>query len=300
MNNNSSLIQRIRNLVTSFVVVAVIASGTIMVGPEALDVEEITVAAFNIQVFGKAKRSKPDVMEVLVDVAQEFDVFVVQEVRDSSEKTADIFLEELNADSELTYAMYEGPRLGRSSSKEQYVLYYVPALVELRSAYTFPDDDDVFEREPLVATLSSGNFDFTIIVCHVKPDDAESELHALEDVVSVVLEADPTEEDIILMGDFNADGDYLDEDELPLIFSPDEYHILITNDLDTMTTSDNTYDRMIVMDGTFDNEYVLDSAAVYRFDSEFGLADGEFVQAVSDHYPVFASFSVTNVDDDGP
>ncbi len=299
MDNNSSLVQRIRQLISSFVVVAAITSGTILVGPEALDVQEIQIAAFNIQVFGKTKRSKPEVMEVLVDVAQEFDVLVIQEVRDASETTADIFLDELNAESEFTYAMHEGPRVGRSSSKEQYVIYYLPALFELEYAYTYPDDDDVFEREPLIAKLRAGDFDFTLIVCHVKPDDAEAELQALEEVVSVVLEADPTEEDIILLGDFNADGSYLDEADLPVIYDPAEYHILISDDLDTMTTSDNTYDRMIIMDGTFDNEYVAGSAAVFNFDLEYGLTDEDFVQDVSDHYPIYADFDVTGADDDG-
>jgi len=299
MDNNSTLVQRIRQLISSFVVVAAIASGTILVGPEALDVQEIQIAAFNIQVFGKTKRSKPEVMEVLVDIAQEFELLVIQEVRDSSKTTADIFLDELNAESEFTYAMYEGPRVGRTSSKEQYVLYYLPALFELEYAYTYPDDDDVFEREPLIAKLRAGDFDFTLIVCHVKPEDAEAELQALEEVVSVVLEADPTEEDIILMGDFNADGSYLDEADLPVIYNPAEYHILIPDDLDTMTTSDNTYDRMIIMDGTFDNEYVAGSAAVFSFDLEYGLTDEDFVQDVSDHYPIYAGFDVTAVDDDG-
>ena len=35
---------------------------------------EITIATFNVQVFGESKRAKAGVMDVLADVADEFDV----------------------------------------------------------------------------------------------------------------------------------------------------------------------------------------------------------------------------------
>ena len=38
----------------------------------------ITIAAFNIQTFGKTKRSKPEVMAVLAKIAREFDVLLVR------------------------------------------------------------------------------------------------------------------------------------------------------------------------------------------------------------------------------
>ena len=79
--------------------------------------ETITVAAFNIQVFGRSKRAKPEVMRVLTAVAREVDVLLVQEIRDSSEQTADIFLAAINSPnssntaSRRSYRMVEGPRL---------------------------------------------------------------------------------------------------------------------------------------------------------------------------------------------
>jgi len=64
--------------------------------PEAQ--QTITIASFNIQVFGQTKAGKPDVMTTLAKVAREFDVMVVQEFRDASEQTADIFLDRINQD----------------------------------------------------------------------------------------------------------------------------------------------------------------------------------------------------------
>jgi len=65
---------------------------------------------------------------------------------------------------------------------------------------------DVFEREPYIASFVSGNFDFTIIGSHIKPNDAYSEMGNLTNVVNFVLSDNPDEQDTIVMGDFNADG----------------------------------------------------------------------------------------------
>jgi deoxyribonuclease-1-like protein len=295
---NNGIIGKIRDLIAAAVVIFSITSGTILVGPETLDAQEVRIAAFNIQVFGKTKRSNTEVMDILVDIFQNFDIVVVQEIRDASEETADIFLDALNESSEFTYDMIEGPRIGRSSSKEQYAIFYVPALVQIEHAYTLPDDDDIFEREPLVVTFKAGNFDFTIVVCHVKPNDAENEIIALAEIPPVLLEANPLENDIIILGDLNADGTYLDEETLTSIFAPDDYKILITNDMDTMTKTDNTYDRIIITQGTYDYEYIEDSAGVFEFDWVLGIDDEELVYDVSDHYPVYAEFDITLPDDD--
>jgi hypothetical protein len=53
--------------------------------------DTITIAAFNIQILGKSKREKTEVMDVLARTVREFDVVLVQEIRDASEtRGADI------------------------------------------------------------------------------------------------------------------------------------------------------------------------------------------------------------------
>ena len=116
-------------------------------------------------------------------------------------------------------------------------------------------------------------------------------------IVPTILAANPEEEDIILLGDFNADGDYLDESDLPTIFPANAFQVLITDDMDTMTTSDNTYDRIIVPVGNA--EYIEGTAQVFEFDFEYGLTGDDFIKKISDHYPVFAEFRTTGPDDDG-
>jgi hypothetical protein len=44
----------------------------------------IKIASFNIQVFGKSKRSKKEVMAVLTKTVTNFDITAIQELRDKS------------------------------------------------------------------------------------------------------------------------------------------------------------------------------------------------------------------------
>ncbi|XOB46624.1 MAG: endonuclease/exonuclease/phosphatase family protein [Candidatus Nealsonbacteria bacterium] len=261
----------------------------------------LKIAAFNIQIFGKTKREKDDVMDMLTKIAREFDVMLVQEIRDKEEKTMPYYLQKIN--DELGYQKYDfirSERLGRTTSKETYSYLYNTDKVQFieGSEYVYNDTNDVFEREPYITSFRSGNFDFTLIGIHVKPDDADSEIGHLTDVVASVLAENPNEKDIIVMGDFNADGSYFDEDDDNNPFKASEFHWIITNDMDTMTKSDWTYDRMIMMDSTLNHEYIENSASVFYFDEKYGINDETFIWEVSDHYPIYADFKSNLTDDD--
>lgn len=264
-------------------------------------IPEIKIASFNIQILGKTKREKEDVMNVLTKIAQEFDIIFVQEIRDKEEETASYYCQKINE--EVGYNKYDfikSDRLGRSQSKEAYSYFYNTDKVKLieDSEYVYNDVDDIFEREPYIASFKSGNFDFTLTGIHIKPDDADAEIGYLVDVVNSILVENPNEKDIITMGDFNADGSYFDESDNTNPFKASEFHWVITNNMDTMTKSDWTYDRMVMMDSTFNHEYIENSASVFYFDEEYGINDETFVWEVSDHYPIYANFKTNLIDDD--
>jgi deoxyribonuclease-1-like protein len=257
----------------------------------------IKVAAFNIQVFGRTKRGKPEVMDVLADVAREFDVMLVQEIRDSSGETAPAYLDLINAEG-ASYAYVESERLGRSTSKESYAFYWDTETVEYLegSAHVYNDTGDVFEREPFVASFRSGGFDFTLVGIHTKPDDAEHEIGNLTVVVAGLLASNPGEADVVVMGDFNADGGYFDEDG-PSPLKGVGYHWVVENGFDTMTKTDWTYDRIVLLNGTYNGEYVAGSCEVFYFDAAYGVGQ-ELTEDASDHYPVYALYRTDLPDDD--
>ena len=76
---------------------------------------EIEVAAFNVQVFGRTKMQDERVVELLVEVILRYDVILIQEIRDSSETAIYDLLDEVNEQSARDYEIVVSPRLGNDS-----------------------------------------------------------------------------------------------------------------------------------------------------------------------------------------
>jgi len=284
-----------------FIIIATVAYAYISSEQDqVVEAETAKIAAFNIQVFGEAKSQKEDVMAALTKIVREFDIVLIQEIRDASEQTIPNFVEKINQIEGPNYSFISSERLGRTTSKEAYAYIYNTETVQFiqGSAYVYNDVNDVFEREPYIASFKIGSFDFVLVGIHTKPDAAYNEIGNLTLVVSSIQAAKPNEKDIIVMGDFNADGTYFDEDDASNLFKASEYNWIILNDMDTMVKTDYTYDRIVVLDATFNHEYDANSARVFCFDQVYGLNNQTFVGEVSDHYPVFAQYKTNLVDDD--
>lgn len=251
----------------------------------------LRIGAFNIRVFGKTKASKPEVMDVLADIIRTFDIVAIQEIRDKDQTALPQLVDLVNANG-TQYKFIVGPRLGRSVSKEQYAYIYNNETVNLNGTpwtYPEPNGTDPFHREPYVAYFEAvnGSFDVVLIVCHVDPNEATEEINALDTVVNYTRGKYPTEEDLIVFGDLNADCRYFDEDSNCSICGSD-YFWCINNSLDTTTSAtDCTYDRLIIT-----KEVISDYtgvSGVFLFNDTYNLTVNETL-AVSDHYPIYAEF----------
>ena len=97
------------------------------------------------------------------------------------------------------------------------------------------------QHEPYIASFTSGDYDFTLIRIHTKPDDAYREIGNLTIVFDYV-EGLGDEPDIIALEDINADGSYFDEESTVNPLKASEYIWVVDNDLDTITKTDWTYD----------------------------------------------------------
>lgn len=263
------------------------------------ETSKIKVGAFNIQIFGVQKASNNQIMDVLTKIAREYDVILVQEIRDSSGTVAPSYLEKINQSFGCPkFAFIQSPRLGRSSSKEAYAYFYNQTKVSKINDYVYQDTNDVFEREPYIATFKSKNFDFTLIGIHTKPDNAGQEIADLDTVVNNTFVAYPNEKDIIVMGDFNADGSYFNENNNTNPFKAAKYSWVISNMIDTMVKTGWTYDRIVMTNSTLNYEYIPNSASVFYYDQKYNITDKNFVVDVSDHYPVYTEFRTDLSDDD--
>ena len=94
--------------------------------------ETLRIGAFNIQIFGISKASKPEVMNVLADIIRTYDIIAIQEIRDASQTALPALVDLANSDgSQYDYVLSE--RLGRTTSKEQYAYIFNTQTVELTS-----------------------------------------------------------------------------------------------------------------------------------------------------------------------
>lgn len=264
-------------------------TGTVV--PSAQPGGTIRVASFNVQVFGEAKLAKPQVMSRLVDVARKFDVLAIQEVRAASQDVLPRFVEQINA-AGRRYDYAVGPRLGRTSSKEQYAYVFDAARIEIDrgSIYTVSDPDDLLHREPLVAGFRVRGppperaFTFTLINIHTDPDETDAELDVLDDVFRAVRDDGRDEDDAILLGDLNVDDAHLGE----LGQMPGVYWVVAGTPTNTRGTKQ--YDN-ILLEPRATGEFT-GRAGTFDLQREFNLSLEQALE-ISDHLPIWAEFSTT-------
>jgi len=260
--------------------------------PELNRSEVARIASFNIKVFGETKMSKPAVVDALVDIVLTYDLVAVQEIKDIDQTVPYDFLDAINAKSTTSWEMLLSPRSGLQeddqSSQEQYAFYYNSSVFRSIGNGTLHNDsvNDDFQREPFIGQFevldSNGTgtgFDLRLITIHTKPgDETIGEISALHNVVNTYLENNSDEQEVVILGDFNAACSYVSSNELsnsPLAHS--NYTWLIENNVDT-TVSDSycAYDR-IVTNGDLDGRLV----GTWGVDTSFSDSD------ISDHYPIW-------------
>lgn len=250
---------------------------------------KIKISSFNIQIFGQTKSQKPEVMDILKKTIDNFDIVAVQEIRDITGSSIFTLLKEINSIQGNNYSVIYSPRLGRSSSKEQYAFYYNPSILSYQSSYTYSDPSDLFEREPFLAKFNSSSFDFVLITIHIKPEDAYNEINALHSVLQDAKSKFPDEGDFIILGDLNADCDYLNE-KLDFTLIENQAFVWVVDDSADTTTKSTicTYDRIIFQRNETTEDFT-GNWGVFYFDQLYSL-NKEQTEAVSDHYPVWAEF----------
>ena len=255
--------------------------------------QNILIASFNIQAFGKKKLADPWVIGHIVSLIRLFDVVAVQEVRAEDQTTVPTLIKMINANG-ARYDYLLGPRLGRSVSKEQYAyIYDTERLVSGPDAvYTIEDNADLLHREPLVARFVTRvqpgvrPFSFSLVNMHTDPDEVKTEIPVMHTVLKGIREFEyysAREDDVILMGDLNAGPKQFGElGRIPGIFWTVENE-------PTNTIRKSIYDN-IIFDRGLTNEFtgtsgVLDVCDLFKITIDEALR-------ISDHLPIWAEFTI--------
>ncbi|XP_020862390.2 deoxyribonuclease-1-like 2 [Phascolarctos cinereus] len=267
------------------------------------------VGAFNIRSFGDNKVADPACGSFIAQILAEYDVTLVQEVRDPDLSAVSALLEEINSISEYTYSYVTSEPLGRDNYKEMYLFVYRTETLSVLDSYCYPDPEDVFSREPFIVKFSSPNTggaspplwinsrllstaptaakEFVLVPLHSAPHNAVAEIDALYDVYLHVIDKWGTD-DILFLGDFNADCNYVKQHDWANIRlrTSEIFKWLIPDDADTTVgNSDCAYDRIVVCGSRLRKCIAPNSATVNNFQKSFSL-DQTAALAISDHFPV--------------
>ncbi|XP_063710563.1 deoxyribonuclease-1-like isoform X2 [Symsagittifera roscoffensis] len=258
--------------------------------------EKLSIAGFNMQVFGDTKYSSQSLGDhVYIDQTLRHDVMLLQEIRDKDASSIHSLFTQVK-DVDPVYEMDLSERMGRTSSKEQYAYIYRSNKLELLDSYAYPDPLDIFEREPYIALFETAaeNFRFAMIGLHAKADSKLTfgEIDALY-LVAETVKMDLNVEDIIIIGDLNADCSYLSnakKAKLSLVQDTSYKWAIGDNEDTTVKQSTNcAYDRIIYTGDTLREAF--ERKGIVNLEEEYNLEEAQ-VAKISDHYPVYAVFNI--------
>ncbi|NWI11468.1 DNAS1 protein, partial [Crypturellus soui] len=224
-------------------------------------------------------------------IVSEYDLMLVQEVRDSDLSAVKKLMDQLNNASPHTYSFLVSKPLGQSTYKEQYLFIYRLAMVSVLESYYYNNvKANVFSREPFIVKFSSPHTqvkEFVLVPLHADPNNAVAEIDALYDVYMDIVSKWATN-DILLLGDFNAGCSYVPPSAWPTIRlrSLGACEWLIPDSADTtVTLTDCAYDRIVACGSALTSAVEPGSAAVNNFQETFRLQYKDAL-AISDHFPV--------------
>ncbi|NXU48822.1 DNAS1 protein, partial [Turnix velox] len=255
----------------------------------------LKIGAFNIRAFGDTKMSNETIANIIVSILSEYDVILVQEVRDADLSSVNKLMDQLSSTSPYPYQFLISVPLGRTSYKEQYLFIYRSDMVSVLGSYYYDDGcescgTDTFSREPFIVKFSSPTTqvqEFVLVPLHSEPSSAVEEIDALYDVYADVVNKWATN-DIIFLGDFNADCSYVTSSHWASIRlrSFDACQWLIPDSADTtVADTDCAYDRIVACGTALRQDIEPGSATVNDFQETFHLQSKDAL-AVSDHFPV--------------
>lgn len=268
----------------------------------------LRIASYNIEKFGDKKAQNPYVMRTLAAIVKNLDLVAIQEVTTKDEYFIDKFLDQYVNNNGRRYSRAVGPRLGRTSYKEQYAIVYDTNTLEINPQvhYTVNDPDDLMHREPQVAMFRARGappeqaFTFIIINCHTDPDETDVEFDALAQAYQQVARNGVGEDDIILLGDLNtnvpAASPYRTVSGARSLRPSDlgglgrlTYLYPVIRSQATNTSGSKLNDNLLIHRGA--TTEFTGRSGVIDVQGVWGLSPDQ-AQQVSDHLPVWAEFSV--------
>lgn len=288
--------------------------GSLFCGYADSEPETITVAFFNALRFGHGGQHCKGDLSLFARILSGYDIIGFAEVMKNT-GTCDTYPEgglghldtlkttlEQETSISWNYVVSPYPQPKTQNYKEYYAVFYNQRVQCCDQGCFLPDSTDRFVRDPYYASFRSGNFDFTVVLFHASwdSDAREVEISSLKDAYESIQNLDPYENDIILMGDFNVPSSSSELwEELTSICSMKR----LIDESTTLSTEDgltgNSYDTIWIQSHYTGQEHEFTGeAGAYPFRNLSQKDQLAYRTEVSDHLPVWATFSIDKDDDD--
>jgi deoxyribonuclease-1-like protein len=237
------------------------------------------LASWNVRILSDNSRDDTE-LRYIADILSRYDLIAIQEVRD--ERVLERLLRMLPE--EWDYLVSDPAGRG---VKELYAFMYDSSKVAPFGAdYLLGDPNDLFIREPYIASFRAGSFDFVLITLHAVYGDSifdrRGEAELLPHVITHIDDHYGPEKDIILLGDFNLPADDYAWDPFHDFYKP-----VIPAQVKTTITDTSSYDNIwLSASETFSREFT-GNVEVYAFDEIiFSNDDRRASEYCSDHRPI--------------
>ncbi|MGD0655386.1 MAG: endonuclease/exonuclease/phosphatase [Thermoguttaceae bacterium] len=248
------------------------------------------IAAFNLGGLDENKLGSLRISDVLVRLLPRFELIALEGIRGKNQGVLIRLVEQVNAAGGRQYNFATCPTQRRDGIEHYSAFVFDRTALEVdRSTVHFVEDPlGRFRHKPLMGAFRVRGLDpalaftFTLVAVDVNPDKPETELDLLYEVFRAVRKNRPDEDDIIMLGDFEADENHLGG--LGRIMG------ITAAITDTPT---NTQGTQLVDNILFDRRATTEftgRAEVVDLIREFDLTI-EQAREISEHLPVWAEFS---------
>jgi len=250
----------------------------------------IRIATFNFNPLDHVKLSKRHVAARMVETICRFDVLAVQNIQAPNAGLLIGLVEQINSGGRR-YDFAVAADVGREPVEQFAAFLFDTAMIQVdrSTVYHVQDPGGLLLRPPLVGSFRvqgpepAEAFTFTLINVHNEAARAISELDVLDDVFRSVRDDGRGEDDVIVLGDLGAD------EQNPGQLGQIHYITCAVSGVPSCLRSSRLVDNLL-----------FDRRATSEFTGRSGVMDlmGEFnlpiqgVLEISDHFPVWAEFSV--------
>ncbi len=257
----------------------------------------IRVSSFHLGFFGQTKLSKPAVVDIVARMVRRFDVVALQGIASTNEDLLPRLVEVVNQTGRA-YDHIIGPRLGADGEEEQYAFVFdrQTVMTDRDELYTVGDPNNLLTREPLVAWFRTvgpaADQAFTFTLANISTDARrnEQELNSLDDVFYEVRDDGREEDDVIMLGNFNANDRELGE--LGQISGLVRAIRSVPTNVEATDQTENILFQRIATDEFTGRSGVFDFLRQYNLSVERA-------REISDFLPVWAEFAIVEGGDRG-